>query len=420
MTKLLPLLLITIMIIVNQSLQSADAQKYIINDNNKSKLDDMTNNLSDNIGDSVYPQIAAYGNNVYVVWQDNNFSNNYKNYDILYKRTTDGGTSFKKIINLSNNNGFSEHPQIAAYGNNVYVVWADDTFMNREILLSKGIDDGSSFGNIVNISGNLGDSFNQEIAAYGNNVYVVWVDSSSDGKSSILFKASTNGGLSFGDTKIVSTNAGISYPKVAAYENNVYVVWNMKNAKTVNDKNNNGIFFTKSSDNGNTFENIMKLNNGKDFGESQIAVSENNIYVAWSSSSSSSSPLTSPQSSSSPSNIVKSDGIFFTKSSDNGNTFENELLFADNLKNPRNIEMLTYKENVYVVWQTSVLSENDNEEILIKRSQDIGNTFGTIKNISNNEGISECPSIAISQNNIYVVWQDDTSQNKEILLSTKI
>jgi hypothetical protein len=69
---------------------------------------------------------------------------------------------------LSNNNGFSEHPQITAYGNNVYVVWADDTFMNREILLSKSKDDGTSFGNIVNISDNLGDSFNQEIAAYGN------------------------------------------------------------------------------------------------------------------------------------------------------------------------------------------------------------------------------------------------------------
>ena len=29
-------------------------------------------------------------------------------------------------INLSNNTGFSEHPQISASGNNVYIVWVDD------------------------------------------------------------------------------------------------------------------------------------------------------------------------------------------------------------------------------------------------------------------------------------------------------
>jgi hypothetical protein len=44
-------------------------------------------NISENIGDSVYPSIAVLGDNVYVVWQDDNFgesvSYNKRNSDIL-------------------------------------------------------------------------------------------------------------------------------------------------------------------------------------------------------------------------------------------------------------------------------------------------------------------------------------------------
>jgi len=83
--------------------------------------------------------VAASGNSVYVVWQDTKGSdtpqfdsvpsstfdslyNQNKNYDIYFRKSTDGGITFGKDINLSNSSGFSEHPQIAAIGNNVYIV----------------------------------------------------------------------------------------------------------------------------------------------------------------------------------------------------------------------------------------------------------------------------------------------------------
>src|SRR5919108_5428962 len=86
-------------------------------------------NLTNNTRDSVYAQIASYGKNVFIVWQENNPDpfddnknannniryNNYRNYDIYIKKSTDGGLTFSKEINLSNNPGFSEHPQIAVY-----------------------------------------------------------------------------------------------------------------------------------------------------------------------------------------------------------------------------------------------------------------------------------------------------------------
>ncbi|HJY09349.1 MAG TPA: hypothetical protein VJ250_00245 [Nitrososphaeraceae archaeon] len=78
-------------------------------------------NLTNNPMDSVYGQVAAWDNNVYMLWQDS-VPPGYTNYDIFIKTSNDNGTTFGTSVNLSNNPGFSEHPQIATYGNNVYAI----------------------------------------------------------------------------------------------------------------------------------------------------------------------------------------------------------------------------------------------------------------------------------------------------------
>jgi hypothetical protein len=101
-------------------------------------------NLTNNPMDSVYGQVAAWDNNVYMLWQDS-VPPGYTNYDIFIKASRDNGTSFGTPVNLSNNPGFSEHPQIATYRNNVYAIWADDTPGNREVLFTRSQDSGTSF-----------------------------------------------------------------------------------------------------------------------------------------------------------------------------------------------------------------------------------------------------------------------------------
>ena len=66
------------------------------------------------------PQIVRTGNNVYVVWEGHG-TNGYN--DISFKVSKNGGTSFRNTINLSYRPSFLGPPQIAAAGNNVYVVW---------------------------------------------------------------------------------------------------------------------------------------------------------------------------------------------------------------------------------------------------------------------------------------------------------
>ena len=103
------------------------------------------------------PQIATSGNNVYVTWQDSTPGNQ----DIFFAVSNNNGVSFGTPINLSNNTGNSRIPQIAVSGNNVYVVWHDDTPGNLDILV---ITNAQPFGTPINISNNPGFSQNQQIA----------------------------------------------------------------------------------------------------------------------------------------------------------------------------------------------------------------------------------------------------------------
>jgi hypothetical protein len=353
-------------------------------------------NLTNNPMDSVYGQVAAWNNNVYMLWQDS-IPSDYTNYDIFIKSSNDNGTTFGSSINLSNNSGFSEHPQIAAYDNNVYAIWADDTSGNREVLFTRSVDNGTSFDKIKNLSNNTSDSFNQEIAVFGDTVYVVWLDQSDeDDETNILLKASSDGGETFGRTANISSNANQeTFPKVAAFEGSVYIAWNMADDE-LDGRDNEGLFFVRSLDGGNTFDNIIKLNHENNFGELQIAAFDETVYVA-------SGGLHS----------VDVNGVLFTKSNDGGRSFSEPLTIDENgrLVNSLNVEVSAYDEQFsYVAAQVSV---SGNEEILLLEMT--GNNSTKVLNLSNNPKISECPSIAIEGDNIYVVWEDMTPGNHEIL-----
>ncbi|MBA2267643.1 MAG: hypothetical protein H0W19_04820, partial [Nitrosopumilus sp.] len=85
---------------------------------------DLSNNKK-----SFDPQIAVSGNNVFVVWRDDSTGKG----EINFKKSVNNGENFTFTKKLSNNEGMSSDPQIAASGNNVYVAWRDETTGNGDI-----------------------------------------------------------------------------------------------------------------------------------------------------------------------------------------------------------------------------------------------------------------------------------------------
>lgn len=229
-----------------------------------------------------------------------------------------------------------------------------------------------------------------------DNVYVVWLDQGKGDKTNILLKTSADGGATFGRTLNISSNANQeTFPKVAAYGASVYIAWNIAR-ENLDERDNEGLFFVRSLDAGNTFDNVIKLNHKDDFGELQVAAFDDAVYVV-----------------SGGVNSVDVNGLFFTKSVDGGRSFSETVTIDENatFANPLNVEVGAYDEQFsYVAAQVSILG---NEEILLLEMT--GNNSTRVINLSNNPKISECPSIAMAGDNIYVVWEDMTPGNHEIL-----
>ena len=237
--------------------------------------------LGHDVGDLASARMAAVDdNNLYVTWNDYLAGK----HDILLAKSTDGGNSFGKTINVSHNRGFSMYPVVAASPrskNDLYMAWEDNGPGNYEIYFAKSTDGGNSFGKIMNISSNLGVSGRPSIAAYNGNVYVVWHDNSTSNYE-VYFAKSTDGGNSFGKSINLSNNAGLSvFPKIAVSTNNtLYVSWT---DNITNTRQNQNLHFAKSTDGGSSFI-IQSFNLPREdvLGIPAIAASEKtNLYIIW-------------------------------------------------------------------------------------------------------------------------------------------
>ncbi|MGI0018375.1 MAG: sialidase family protein [Nitrosotalea sp.] len=177
--------------------------------------------ISTTTGQSGTPEVVVSGNNLYAVWMDNTSGN----YDIFFAKSTDGGDTFAAPIDISNLKGDSGYPQFTVWKNNVYVTWTQTmTGINYDVYFAKSSNNGDTFDKPINLSNNFGPSGWPKIASDGN-IYVSWVDSS-PGKFDVLITKSTDGGATFENAINLSNSKKESYENdMAALGNVVYMTW---------------------------------------------------------------------------------------------------------------------------------------------------------------------------------------------------
>jgi hypothetical protein len=189
-------------------------------------------NLSrNNTGDSISPVLAASANNTFVAWSDTSPVKN----EILLRASLDGGNTFGGVKNVSWNEGSSYDPQLAIYGPNLYALWEDNSQggLNFDLIFRTSSDGGRNFAEKQNIARYLGESsdYGQVIAA-GQNVFVVWSESPQfryPPTYEIFIKTSRDNGTTFGDGVNLSNNDGSSVdPHIVVSQDQkmVFVVWN--------------------------------------------------------------------------------------------------------------------------------------------------------------------------------------------------
>lgn len=210
--------------------------------------------------------IATSGDNVYVAWDSNKTGNR----EVLFRASSDGGKTFDDKINISNStNGRSDMQDVAASGNNVYVIWCDDKTGDMEIFIRKSTDGGKTFGNTTMLKsvGTLPSNIkyipyvqqdteliqiDTNVALSGNNTYAMWWENKT-GNWEVLFTRSIDGGQTFEDTINLSNSSTTRSERaqVAADGNNVYVTWWEEPGREPT--------FRSSNDNGETFGPILRL-----------------------------------------------------------------------------------------------------------------------------------------------------------------
>ena len=112
----------------------------------------VSNASSSQITPILLAPMATSGTNVYVVW----LSNLTGHFEILFRVSSDNGQTFVDKVNLSNTpNVDSIDPQIAASGNDVYISWWEDYGNGTRVPFFKASNDnGRTFESVLSLSDN--------------------------------------------------------------------------------------------------------------------------------------------------------------------------------------------------------------------------------------------------------------------------
>lgn len=181
--------------------------------------------LTWNLGESRSPSIAVdSADDLHVTWHDSSGGP----WQIFYKHSTDGGTTWTGQKKLTWNSGLSEYPFIAADTNDhLHVVWFDGTPGNYEVYYRKSTDGGADWNTINRLTWNSGDSIPRMMAIDTNNhLHVIW-DDKTPGNWQIYYKKSTNGGATWSSFKRLTWDTAESRsPSITSdSSDSLHVVW---------------------------------------------------------------------------------------------------------------------------------------------------------------------------------------------------
>ena len=356
---------------------------------------------------STYTHGLAYSDVVHVVWEDRRADSLAP--DIYYRRSLNGGYTWEPEVRLTFT-GTASSPAVAASGELVHVVWEDNRAGKHEIYYARSMDCGRSWSRPVSIAPGYASSLNPDVAAVTvyslitgskSYVFVVW-EQGSTGSREIYFVRSTDGGETWSTPQCISSDPADSKdPSIAVSvvqpfpavppEVTVHVVW-LDNRDGVYE-----VYYARGENAGSSWSTCTRLSYSS--GNKQkptITASGNAVHVAWAD------------------DVTGSYEIWYMRSEDNGVSWLSRVKLtsagaAGGIA--RGPSMWCSGSNVHIAWYDN---RDGNLEVYYMYSVDCGSTWSGEVRLTSASGTSSLPSIAATKDIFYVVWMDARSGEFDI------
>ncbi len=262
---------------------------------------------------------------------------------------------------------------------------------------------------IINLSSNEGDSITPAMAGSGNNrVYVAWIDDTLGYGGKVFVAKSTDGGIAFGNATILSRNSSLPKAPQIAASGS-----NVYVSWYDNITGNYEPFLVVSTDNGTNFSNPINLSQ-KAGVSNKYAADEYGLQASFSQIAATGDELYAIW----YNNITGTIQTFLTKSTDNGSTFSDPINLSQKAKVGSSISLAVSQNNVYVLWtpregegnKTSTAADTPfaRKLILLVKSTDGGTTFSQPVIVTNEYGFGWIKVVVANNNNLYVAWRHET------------
>ena len=341
-------------------------------------------------GNSASPAIKVDSSgHLHVVWADRTPGN----YEVYYKNSTDGGTTWAASQRLTWTSNDSKGPSLAIdSSDHLHVVWWDYTPGNYEVYYKKSTDGGASWTTTKRITWTSENSYGPDIAVdLSDNLHVVWYDSPVE--SEIYYKKSTDGGANWTTTRRITwTEGSTGHPAISVDPSgHLHVVWDDSTPGSA------AIYYKKSEDGGETWTASRRITWAADDARYPVLGidSSGHLHVAWE------DYLTGPGE------------ICYKKSEDGGTTWtaSKRLTWTSGGSHDPDIAVGS-SGLLYVVWEDSTPG---NYEIYCKKSTDGGATWAASQRLTWTSSWSDDAAIAAhSLSDVHAVWADEAPGNFEL------
>jgi len=182
--------------------------------------------------------------------------------------------------------------------------------------------------------------------------------------------------------------------RLATQDDNVYVVWQDNLEGNLNLR----VYLARSTNGGKTFADPVDLsgNSFSDAANAAIALDGDDVHVVWTF-------------------LGEGTGdIFHTRSQDSGQTFDVAVNLSGTSGPSFYPDVRAQDGLVWVTWEEAAGAATN---AMLRRSIDGGEIFEAVKNLSNSPGRSGYPQLAVSGDHVYVVWEDESDGDTDVLLA---